>query len=140
VEIVFPANRCYIYSIGIQKGGVNINNLRSLRKERKRTGPDVAEYLNISIGFYYGLENGSKTLSQEYLERLSDYYGVSIDYLLGRTTTAKLNPELENTVKEIIKTDHDLFQGMCQAKDLPPEDREKIKEYTAILIEKQKKK
>lgn len=132
-------NKILYYNLFYQKyygGEITINNLKSIRNERKLTGSEVAEYLNISVSFYYSLEAGRKTLTQEYLEKLSDFYGVSIDYLLGRTAIEEINPETANELLEVKKVDPDLFTEMCRAKDLPEEDRKKVREYAAMLIEK----
>jgi transcriptional regulator with XRE-family HTH domain len=63
----------------------SINNLKKIRKSRGIEVPKIAEFLNISSSMYYGLESGDKTLSEEYLIKLSDFYNVTIDFLLGRT-------------------------------------------------------
>lgn len=70
------------------------------------------------------------------LEKLADYYGVSIDYLLGRVASETINPETINQIVEVKKVDPELFTEMCRAKNLPEEDRQKVKEYAAMLIEK----
>ncbi len=100
------------------------------------TGLEVAEYLNISVSFYYSLEAGRKTLTQEYLEKLSELYRISIDQLLGKDYSTEIDPVLANATNEIIKVDPDLFTEMCRAKDLPEDDRKKVREYAAMLIEK----
>jgi len=103
------------------------------------TGIEVAEYLNISPQFYYLLEKDKKTLTQEYLEKLSDLYGVTIDYILNRTNEETLSPSTTKIVNEVIKTDPELLEKMILAKDLSEKDREKIKEYTDMLIERRQK-
>ena len=110
--------------------------MKDLRKQRDLSGANVADYLNISVTHYYALERGTRGLNPEYLDKLSSFYGVSIDYLLGKTTEAQLSPDVITKVENIIKVDPDLFTEMCRAKDLPEEDRKKVREYAAMLIEK----
>jgi len=115
---------------------VLINNLKKLRSSRKLSGLDLAEVLNISNPQYYGLESGRKTLNEEYLVKLADFYGVTIDYILGRTVSEEINPETANKFLDIKKADPQLLAEIAKAKDLPAEDRKKIKEYASMLIEK----
>lgn len=41
--------------------------------------------MGISEPFYYKLESGDRGLTEEYLTKLSDFYDVTTDYLIGRT-------------------------------------------------------
>ena len=45
----------------------------------------LAEYLNCSQVCYSQYELGKRDIPTEVLIKLADYYGTSIDYLLGRT-------------------------------------------------------
>lgn len=67
------------------KEGDKINNLKRIRKARGKTAVEIADCLGISTQFYYNLENGSRTLTEDYLTKLSEYYDVTVDYLIGRT-------------------------------------------------------
>lgn len=60
-------------------------NLRAIREDNDIKQKAVAEYLNVSQNTYSQYENGVISLTAETLIKLSDYYGVSIDYLLDRT-------------------------------------------------------
>lgn len=60
--------------------------LRLLRKERKRLRQaDVAELLGITQAHYQRIEKGKINISALTLCTLADYFGVSVDYLLGRS-------------------------------------------------------
>jgi transcriptional regulator with XRE-family HTH domain len=119
-----------------KKGGWHIsNNLKVFRDERKLSGIDVANYLNISPQFYYDLEKGRRTLTQEYLEKLSDFYNTTIDSLLDRIKK-ETEPSFVNDAEQMYRVDPELFTEMCRAKSLPEEDRVKVREYAALLIEK----
>ena len=58
--------------------------LRELRKSRRLTQAQVAEGINCSAATYSRYENGTRQPSIEVLERLADFFGVSMDYLFGR--------------------------------------------------------
>ncbi|MDE7463873.1 MAG: helix-turn-helix domain-containing protein [Clostridiales bacterium] len=59
--------------------------LHEQRKLNKLTQAAVAEYLQISQPSYVRYENGSAEPSYANLVKLADLFGVSTDYLLGRT-------------------------------------------------------
>lgn len=59
--------------------------LRQLRKQREIKQTDLAEYLSCSPGTISNYENGTHFPDLETLSMLADYYGVSTDYLLGRS-------------------------------------------------------
>lgn len=60
-------------------------NLRGIREDRDLKQKDLATVLNISQNTYSQYETGTIALTAETLIKLSDFYGVSIDYLLDRT-------------------------------------------------------
>ena len=70
---------------------MQFKNLRSIREDRDIKQRQVAEYLNVSQNTYSQYENGVISLTAEILIKLSDYYNVSIDYLLDRTQTPKIS-------------------------------------------------
>ena len=60
-------------------------NIRSLREDRDLRQRELADVLNVSQNTYSQYENGVIELTAGNLIRLADFYGVSVDYLLGRT-------------------------------------------------------
>ena len=67
---------------------------------KKRTKPNiVAKDLNISSATVTGWKKGSPPNSER-LVSIADYFGVSTDYLLGRSGT---DPELPEDEKELIQ-------------------------------------
>lgn len=59
--------------------------LKELRIEKNLKQSDLAQVLKVSsrtISFY---ENGKRECNFNTLLKISDYFGVSIDYLLGKT-------------------------------------------------------
>ena len=78
-----------------------MNNLRILRKRKGVTQQQVADYLGVNRVSYTDFENGKTNIKPEYLNNLSDYFGVSIDVILGRESVTEpfgkkidLKPEL----------------------------------------------
>ena len=77
------------------------NRLKVLRKEKGLTQADLAKVLNTNQSQYGKYENGKTNLSIENAKILSEYFGVSIPYLLGLDD----NPVLKDpgAPKEMIK-------------------------------------
>ena len=63
--------------------------IRNLRIDRGLTQKQVAEYLNIKQNTYSQYEIGVLNYPLEAVGKLADLYGVSVDYLLGRTSVKK---------------------------------------------------
>ncbi len=59
--------------------------LRELRKEKKETQVQVAAAIEITEQHYQRLERGVNLPSLENAWKLADHFGVSIDYLVGRS-------------------------------------------------------
>lgn len=59
--------------------------LRELREDRDICQKELALYLNVSIGTVSNYENGIHFPDPNTLCKLADYFGVTTDYLLGRT-------------------------------------------------------
>lgn len=51
----------------------------------------VAEYLGMSQTGYSKYEIGERDIPTQILIKLADLYGVSVDYLLGRTNIPEMN-------------------------------------------------
>lgn len=64
-------------------------NIRALREDRDLKQREVAEILNIAQSTYSQYENGQIEWTAPDLVKLADFYGVSVDYLLGRTPPPK---------------------------------------------------
>ena len=61
--------------------------LRDLREDHDKTQQDIADILGTSQTMYARYKRGANELPLRHLLKLADYYGVSADYLLGRSNT-----------------------------------------------------
>ena len=68
-----------------------INRLRELREKRGYTQLKVALDLNLNQNSISRYENGTREAGYNMLIQFADYYGVSIDYILGRTDKPDMN-------------------------------------------------
>lgn len=60
--------------------------LTSLREERGIYQKELAAILKVSVGTVSNYENNIHFPDQDALLQLADYFGVTVDYLLGRTS------------------------------------------------------
>lgn len=64
-------------------------NIKGLREDNDYKQRELAEYLNVSQNTYSQYETGIIELTAPTLIKLSKFYGVSVDYLLGLTDNPK---------------------------------------------------
>ena len=60
-------------------------HLKELRRQRKKTQKDMAALLGCTVSNYQKIEYGQVNIPITALVTLADYFGVSTDYLLGRS-------------------------------------------------------
>ena len=63
--------------------------LKELRKARKYKQTDIAEVLSCSQGVYSRYESGEREPPFDIMKKLADFYGVTIDYLMGGAATTE---------------------------------------------------
>ena len=62
--------------------------LKELRKSRKKTQREMAEYLGIGLRAYQYYERNEREPQLSVLVRIADYFGISLDELAGRDDSA----------------------------------------------------
>ena len=65
--------------------------IRDLREDHDLKQRELAAYLNCSQRTYSNYELGQRDIPTDVLIRLSLFYDVSVDYLLGLTSNPKRN-------------------------------------------------
>ncbi len=70
---------------------VYIKRIRDLREDNDKTQQEIADFLGTSQTMYARYERGANELPIRHLIKLADYYGVSTDYILGRTNNPDIN-------------------------------------------------
>ena len=63
--------------------------IRDLREDKDLTQKDMAKYLNCSQQVYSNYELGQRDIPTEILIKLSFFYNVSVDYILGISDNPK---------------------------------------------------
>lgn len=113
--------------------------LRKLRKKNNMTQKDLADHIGVDRATIAGYETKGKEPAYEKLEKLANFFNVSIDYLLGRSEESQSaneikkaisdDPELVSAWEEISKRE-DLQLLFKQTKDL---DESSIKQVIRII-------
>lgn len=103
------------------------NRLKKLRKEKELTQADLAKVLNTNQSQYGKYENGKTNLSLENAQILSEYFGVTLSYLLGldddsgtdgsrKMKLSKLDPfeKTPNRIGELINSSDKSLKQISQ--------------------------
>ena len=72
-------------------GDMMQNSLRKLRKEKGLSQIAVQMQTGIEQALISKYENGERVPPTETLMQLADFYGVSMDYIMGRTDRKEIN-------------------------------------------------
>lgn len=65
--------------------------IRDLREDRDLTQTDMGKVLSCSQRVYSNYERGDIDIPTTTLIKIADFHNVSVDFLLGRTDSPKLN-------------------------------------------------
>ena len=79
------------YAIVNEVSAMVYQKIRDLREDRDLKQRELAEYLNCSQRVYSNYELGQRDIPTDILIKLSKFYNVSVDYLLGLTANPKRN-------------------------------------------------
>ena len=103
--------------------------LKALRKANSITQEQLAAIIGVersSVGKY---EGKSQTIpSDDVKYRIAEYFGVSVDYLMGYTDNP--NPPIQES--QLTEAEHKLLDGF---RSLNEEGREKLIDYVDDLIQ-----
>jgi len=106
--------------------------IRDLRKDRDLTQTDIANVLDIKQQGYSKYENGENEMPIRVIVALADYFGVSVDYLLGRPKGGQGYEVLEST----INGDTTVGTVVSDILSLDPPNRDAVVDY--IFMQKLK--
>ncbi|MCM3324276.1 helix-turn-helix domain-containing protein [Cytobacillus kochii] len=127
---------------------MNGERLKRLRKEKKLTQAELGKIINVTKVSISGYENGDRNPDTDNLRRLSDYFGVSSDYLLGRTDkpnyiSSDNNDDEDNRKSAIIdKIKREFPDADPMFNDLASftaDDMEDVYDYIKYIKSKKKK-
>lgn len=101
--------------------------LKYLRKENGITQEELAKAIGVTTSMVGMYETGARKPSYEVLFKISEYFDVSIDYLLGRDKNNNCSDTINSKFKPII-------DSLDRAGDLKDEEIDDIREQVEFLI------
>jgi transcriptional regulator with XRE-family HTH domain len=103
--------------------------LIKLRQSEHISQYELASDLHINMGTYYYYEKNKLSPDYDMLKKISNYYHVSIDYILGMN---------EKTAKEIRKAQSQRKYILKTYDSLSPKSKLELEEYVDLLLEVQR--
>ncbi len=87
--------------------------LKELRKAKKITQQELGDIIHVSKVSISGYETGNRSPDSTTLNAIADYFGVSLDYLQGRTDNdQELYKLSEKETKDIAIEVQNMLEGM----------------------------
>ena len=113
-----------------------MNRLKELRLEKGLTQEKLANKLGINRTTIAKIESGDSDLTLDHIQRMSDFFGVPYDYLLGKTNNRT------NTIQVIDMTNSKdgvtpiQMEVLKKIDDLNVKDLEQIMDYIDFIKSK----
>ncbi|QAS52841.1 helix-turn-helix domain-containing protein [Halobacillus litoralis] len=110
------------------------NRLKELRREKKLTQAELGKIIHVSKVSISGYESGDRSPDTENLRELADFFGVTTDYLLGRSEDPNKteeeefnafanNPDLQKWYKELPKSKEEDLQKLRKMWEIIKQDK-----------------
>ncbi|MGF3103677.1 helix-turn-helix domain-containing protein [Rossellomorea sp. DUT-2] len=113
------------------------NKLIELRKDKKLRQEDIAKILGIARTTYAMYEQGNREPDFDTLNKIADFFEVTVDYLLGRDQKNKTKEDTLEEVNKLVKEygiEQFGFFDIEKWKDLSSEDIEEIKKHFEYVV------
>ena len=91
------------------------DNIKKLREDKELRQKEVANALDIGYSNYNKIENGNREISVKELQRLAEFYNISVDQVIN------LNDD--NLPKEVIIEDKQAQEQLRLISELDKDDR-----------------
>lgn len=121
------------------------DRIKSLRLQKNMSQSDLADKLGIGRSNMGHIENGRVEPTKESIVQLSDIFGVTTDYLLGRTDTPQFTAKNErdvqktlNELKEGLKNENSLAYLKNDGEDIDEEDAAILAEALDFVVRQSK--
>lgn len=118
--------------------------LKQLRSEKHVTQDDVATFLGITRPAYTAYESGNREPDDKTKVKLANYFGVSVDYLVGNSNRKHYYDLTEKNKKDIGLEVEEVLSGMTgginfYGEPMTDEGREKLKASLEMALELSKR-
>lgn len=108
--------------------------IRNLRENHEYKQETIAKYLGVVQQTYSNYEKGHTSLPLDYLVKLTKFYNVAADFLLGLTTFQKPSSEMEKIYAQ-GKTLGEIASALVT---LSADKRKMLLDFLGYLLAKQK--
>lgn len=117
-----------------------VNRLKKLRNNQNITQKELASFLGINQNTYSYWENGKVKIDSDSLSKLSNYFDVSIDYILGISDQKKEDddstPSSESKVSPSLQKLYELASELSEEQIQDVLDYIQFKKYQQENIRK----
>ena len=79
-----------------------MNRIKLLREEKNIYQKDLAKLLDVSIPAINYYENEKRAMDTKTALTLAEYFGVSVDYLLGKTDIRNSGKQIDDVLNEAM--------------------------------------
>lgn len=116
-----------------------MERLKELRVEKGLTQQDLADYLDVSKATYSRYETGVRQPDYTTLLKLSTFFNVSTDYLLGNDHKRNRSTEAYDFEQNLKHLDPEVEAVFHDFANMSEEDFEQAKQFIEFLKSKKKK-
>ena len=106
-----------------------MNRLAKLRKKSGLSQQQFAKMIGVAQNTLSYWEQGTYDVDTESLQKIADYFGVSVDYILCRDSTS---------VTQKVSDEDIMFALFEGDKDITPEMYEEVKQFAKFVKERKK--
>ncbi|HHJ5064784.1 TPA: helix-turn-helix domain-containing protein [Enterococcus hirae] len=112
--------------------------IKKLREDREYTQKEVASAVNLNVNVYQRIEMGTRPIREIELAKFADFFNVSTDFLLGRTSDPTDPQKVDNDhIGDSILSHFRLNTADMEVEDIE-ELEEELNEYMDFLVQRAK--
>lgn len=113
-----------------------LDNITKLLKSNNKTQKDLTDYLGITKNSFTNWKAGQNKSYIKYLPQIASFFNCSVDYLLGKESTAEASEHDElNEYLEEIRTRPEMKMLFSITKNASKEDVEKAVKVIEAMLE-----
>lgn len=117
------------------------DRLKELRKDKGLTQKDLGDILGVGKTTISMYENGNSTPNDEIKLKICDYFDISLDYLIGKSSIKNYseNPHFESINKIVKNSGIHTLAAHFENEDFTQDDLDDIENFINYVISKKKK-
>ena len=120
----------------IKWGVISMNRLKELRLEKGLTQEKLANKLGINRTTIAKIESGDRDLTLDHIQRMSAFFGVPYDYLLGKTNNRTNTIQIVDMTNSKDGVTPIQMEVLKKIDDLNVKDLEQIMDYIDFIKSK----